>query len=172
MMNKSLNAVGKRKSSASKFWIASVVFIFLFAVVLLVMSPSFHDKYFGMAKYESAAVGSLQKINALEHLYAAAHADKGFACQLPLLRPTSKKDDTYDPIVALLGGTWSGYKFAVASCVLEANGIATQYEITAIPIRPYATGVRAFCTDQSGKLFYDQEGSASQCLAARQSLPD
>ena len=171
-MNKSLNADGKPKSGWSKVWITSLVFFFLFALILLVTSPTFHDKYFGMAKYESAAVGNLQKINTLENLYASTHPDKGFACQLPLLRPTSKADDAYDPTVALLGGTWSGYRFAVAACVLGENGIATQYEITATPVMPYSTGVRAFCTDQSGKLFYDQEGSGSKCLAARQSLPD
>lgn len=171
-MKKSLNAIGKLESRGSKFLIASVVATLLLAVALLVVSPSFHDKYFGMAKYESAAVGSLQKINALESQYASSHPDKGFACQLPLLRQTSNADDAYDPTVAFLDGTWSGYRFAVAACVVAENGIATQYEITATPIRPYATGVRAFCTDQSGKLFYDQEGSASQCLALRQSLSD
>ena len=153
-----------------KLLMASVVVVLLF-VFLTTMTPSFHDKYFGMAKYESTAVGSLKKINTLESQFASSHPQKGFACELPSLRQASEADSAYDPTVAFLNGTWRGYRFAVASCVVSPNGIATQYEITATPVRPYATGVRAFCTDQSGKLFYDLSGSASKCLSGRLPLP-
>src|SRR5258708_11775916 len=111
-MNTSPSGLKRRKSTGWKLWtIRTIASIFLFAVGLLVFSPSFHDTYFGVAKYESAAVGSLQKINKLQRQYAASHADKGFACELPLLRPTEPMSDAYDPTAALLSGEWSGFKF-------------------------------------------------------------
>jgi hypothetical protein len=169
-MSTSPNGLERRSAKRWKFWAKlSIALTSLFAV-LLVLSPSFHDSYFGVAKYESAAVGSLQKINKLQTEYAATHANKGFACELPLLRPSEKRDDTYDPIAALLGGEWSGYKFAVVGCVADADGIVTRYGVTAVPTSPGRTGIRAFCTDQSGQLFYDNEASASQCVATRQEL--
>jgi hypothetical protein len=35
------------------------------------------------------------------------------------------------------------------------------------PIARGLTGVRAFCTDESGTLFYEENGSATACLSAR-----
>ena len=140
--------------------------------MLVFLSPSFHDKYFGVAKYEAAAVGSLSKINSLEKQYAASHPDKGFACELVVLRPQESGTDTSGQVTGLLNGQRGGYKFAFAACRPEANGIVTQYQIFAVPIRPGITGIRtAFCTDQTGKLFYDPNGSASECLALRREIP-
>jgi hypothetical protein len=162
----------EQKSKRWKFWAKlSIAFIFLFAV-LTFFSPSFHHKHFGFDQNEHAAVGSLRKVNTLESQYAAAHANKGFACELPLLQPTGKTQDAFDPNAALLSGEWSGYKFAVVGCAPVANGIVTHYRVTAVPVYPGGTGFRAFCTDESGKVFYDLNGSASECLAARLVLPD
>lgn len=145
--------------------------IFLSAVMLVLVSPGFHDAHFGVAKNESTAVSSLLVINTLEKAYASTvHTGGGFSCQLPLLRPVAKIRDAYDPIGSLLAGTRSGYRFALVGCGAGANGIASHYELTAVPVKPGTTGIRAFCTDQSGQVFYDLHSSASQCLALRQSL--
>jgi hypothetical protein len=153
-------------------WTKLSIALLLLFVVLVVLSPSFHDRYFGVAKNEATAVGSLRKITALESQYAAAHPDAGFACQLPLVRPTEGKiSGEYNATEALLAGEWSGYKFAVTGCVAQANGIATHYQVIAVPAKPGSSGIRAFCTDQSGKIFYDPDASASKCLASRQPLP-
>lgn len=149
----------------------SVALILLF-VLLLVFSPTFHDRHFGVARYESAAVGSLSRINELERQYATNHADKGFACKLRLLLTDKRKSNAYDPVASLLSGEHAGYRFAVATCAADATGIVSQYEITAVPTAPGRTGVRAFCTDQSGQLFYDPDASAAQCLSLRHKLPD
>ena len=171
-MNTSLGGPEQRKSGKRKFWEASIASTVLLAVVLVVFSPWWHDKYFGMAQNESAAVGSLRRINTLESQYAAGHTNKGFTCELTLLRPTVKTGDAFDPTAALLSGEWSGYKFAVLGCVGGSNGIVTRYNAVAVPATLGVTGVRAFCTDESGKIFYDHNASASQCLALRQVLPD
>ena len=130
--------------------------LFAFFVVL---TPSFHDKYFGIAKNEATAVGSLRKIYELENAFAAAHPDNGFACQLKELRPAENVPDVYSNGMKLLTGEWIGYKFEIVGCTQGKNGIVDHYQVTAIPLRPWSSGVRAFCTDQSGTIFYEQTGS-------------
>lgn len=147
-----------------------IAFIFVFAAVLVVFTPSFHDK--GVVKNEATAVSSLEKINTLEREYAVAHPTKGFACELSSLRQPEKTRDRYDATTALLAGEWSGYKFTVASCTAERNGTVAHYQITAVPIKLGGTGAHAFCTDDSRQLFYDNGGSPAQCLALRRALDD
>jgi len=139
----------------------------LSCLLVIAFSPHFYDSNAGVRKNESAAVGSLAKINALQSKYAAAHPTEGFACQLQRLRPAEGKTTVYDPTTALLSGEWSGYKFALAGCTSAANGIITRYQITAVPSSRGLSGVRAFCTDESGKLFYEEKGSATECLSSR-----
>ena len=159
-----------RNRIGRKFWfpIGCVALLFGF---FLVLTPSFHDKYFGVAKYEATAVSSLRKIHELENAYAAAHPDKGFACQLNQLRPAENTSSVYGNPMNLVAGEWIGYKFEIVGCTPEKNGVSAHYQVTAVPLRPWATGVRAFCTDQSGSVYYDHNGSASECLAIKQLLP-
>ena len=49
-----------------KFWTKLLISLLLLFAVLVFLSPSFHDKYFGVAKYETDTVGSLVQINSLE----------------------------------------------------------------------------------------------------------
>ena len=60
-----------------KFWTKLLTGLLLLFPVLIFFTPGFHDKYFGMSKYEADAVDSLYKINSLENRYAALHPDKG-----------------------------------------------------------------------------------------------
>ena len=160
----------RRDGSRWKSWgVVSAILIVLFVLTWI---PSFHDAHFGVARYESNAVGGLSKINELERQYARSHVDKGFACKLPLLLTNEKKNDEYDLVASLLSGEHAGYKFAVGTCAVNASGVTVSYEITAVPAVPGRTGIRAFCTDQSGQFFYDEGGSGTQCLALRRALPD
>jgi hypothetical protein len=141
---------------------------FLLSLLLVIaFSPHFYDPHAGRRQNESAAVGSLAKINALQSEYAAAHPNKGFACQLKLLRPAERSTTVYDPTTALLSEERSGYKFVLVGCTPAANGIVNDYQIAAVPTARGLTGVRAFCTDESGKLFYEENGSAVDCLSSR-----
>ena len=56
--------------------------LLIWFAILMFLSPQFHDSHFGVAKYESAAVGSLRRLNQLEREYATSHPGKGFACEL------------------------------------------------------------------------------------------
>jgi len=42
----------------------------------------------------------------------------------------------------------------------EKTALSLAIKLTAVPLRPWASGVRAFCADQSGNVFYDHNGSA------------
>ena len=139
-------------------------------LLVLAFSPHFHDSHAGVRQNESAAVGSLRSIHDLQSKYAAAHPKEGFACELQQLRPAEDATTAYDPTKALLAGEWSGYKFVVAGCTRTVMGIVIRYQLTAVPVVRGSTGVRAFCTDESGTLFYEERGSAVECLSSRRPL--
>jgi hypothetical protein len=151
-------------------WISIGCLILLFAF-LAFLSPTFHDSYFGVAKNEVTAVGSLRKIHELEDAYATAHPDSGFVCQLKQLRLTENTTVVYGKPMNLPTGEWVGYKFEIIGCIPEKNGVFTHYQVPAVPLQFGISGVRAFCTDQSGDVFYAHNGSGSECLATRQLLP-
>jgi hypothetical protein len=112
---------------------------FLLSLLLVIaFSPHFHDSQGGVRQNESAAV-----------------------------RPAEDKATAYDPTMALLAGEWSGYKFVLAGCTSTEGGIVVRYQITAVPIAGGLTGVRAFCADESGTLFYEESGSPTECLSSR-----
>ena len=136
-------------------------------LLVFAFSPHFHDSQAGVRQNESAAVGSLRKIHGLESKYAAAHPNEGFACQLQRLRSVEDVTTDYDPTKTLLSGEWSGYKFVLAGCTPTEKGIVIRFQITAVPLARGLTGVRAFCTDESGTLFYADNGSATECLSSR-----
>jgi hypothetical protein len=148
--------------------IGSALIVFVFFLSLL-FSPYWHDKYFGVAKNESSAVARLRDINSLEKRYTKSHPENGFTCELTLLRREATEPGELGH-ESKLSGEWRGYKFMLLACSADVNGTITHYQATAVPIRPYGTGVRAFCTDESGEILYDVEGSASQCFISRRLL--
>jgi hypothetical protein len=136
-------------------------------LLVIIFSAHFYDSHAGLRQNESAAVGSLRKIHDLQTKYAAAHPNEGFTCRLQRLRPTEDTTAADDPITSLLSGEWSGYKFILVGCTPTESGIVIRYQITAVPIARGLTGMRAFCTDESGELFYKESGSGTDCLASR-----
>lgn len=142
------------------------------AVVLITawfLSPTLDIKG-RQAANEAAAVRTLSRINQLERKYAASHSSQGFACQLSLLKLPLIAGGGGDRDDFLLTGTVSGYKLSIVGCLAGGGGVVTGYQITAVPWAEGSTGVRAFCTDESGALWYDRRGSAEKCLAERESL--
>jgi hypothetical protein len=147
----------------------AAVFLLSFLIVLA-FTPHIFDSHAGLRQNESAAVGSLRRIHDLQTKYAASRPNEGFACDLQRLRPVENVTSAYDPTKNLLSGEWSGYKFVLTGCTPTKRGVVVRYEITAVPSAPGLTGVRAFCADESGTVFYAENGSASECLSSRVSL--
>ena len=139
----------------------------ILSAILLVfaLTPRFLPS--GTRQNESAAVGALRRIHDLQNQYAATHPNEGFACQLQRLRQGDHTTNDYDPATVPLSGQWSGYKFVLVECAPTKNGIVIRYQLAAVPITRGLTGVRAFCMDESGTLFYTQSGSAAECLSSR-----
>jgi hypothetical protein len=118
----------------------------------------------GYRANESAAVGTLRRLVWLENAYAADRPATGYTCDLASLLQKAKGDYGSD---MLAKGERSGYRFEAGSCESDEDGIVRQFRLTAVPQEPGLSGVQAFCVDEGGKVFYDAQGSAADCWAAR-----
>jgi hypothetical protein len=119
-------------------------------------------------EHEDRAVATLKNLNKLESKYSAENPDIGFTCQLALLSSIAPAEDPLYRNKVFATGSLHNYTFALSGCQPGTDGKVTHYELAATPEKPGATGIRAYCTDQTGVLWYDVEGSAQACLSARQ----
>ena len=156
----------------SRWWLVIALVVgtllaVIFMAALLVPRSGVHRQGIN----EAATLTRLRRLNTLQNNYAASHPADGFACQLPKLKSTTPVSDTYNLDEHLFTtGTQSGYKFTLTGCRTDSNAVVTQYQLTAVPLQRGVTGFRVFCTDQTGATWYDLEGSAENCLAARKPL--
>lgn len=139
--------------------------------LLLSVIPTFDGPHSRQRANEAATVGRLRTLVTLQNQYMALYPSNGFACELPLLRPNEQRDKVnYDPLGFLITGTQSGYKFSVVNCGSDATRAKAHYQVTAVPIEHGITGFWAFCADESGVIWYDEAGSATNCLESRHAL--
>ena len=115
-----------------------------------------------IAANEASAVGSLRTINTAQRAYATEYSSVGYACNLNKLgtfgKPSSPENAGYiDDRLAL--GEKSGYRFELA-CGSEPSS----YVVVAYPMTANQTGMRAFCTNQTGLISYSRNGTAESCL--------
>src|ERR1700675_2492371 len=162
-----------KTSAVRNFW-RNLLIPFAVIICILVLAALFIPTLDGPNSLrradEAGVVGSLRRITTLQNDYAASHLTKGFTCQLTLLKPTAPNRDDYDSDAFLLSGERVGYRIMFAGCGPEANGVVTRYRIAAVPLEPRKSGVRAFCTDETGALWFDARGSAENCLASRRTI--
>ena len=109
------------------------------------------------------AIERTNDLNLAEHNYAVRYPGSGYACSLGDLGKQGLVDER------LGAGTLSGYHFEIR-CPQTNDQLPTGYAITALPVEPGRTGTYAFCTDQSGEIWYSEKGSASDCLAVRKPI--
>jgi type IV pilus assembly protein PilA len=118
-----------------------------------------------MAANESSAVASVRTILTAEITYSSSHPQSGYTCALSDL----KGDGLIEG--AMANGPKNGYMFELMTCVPEVEGGPnTKYRVMAYPVTANQTGVRAFCSDESGVIRVDSEGSGRNCLASGQPL--
>ncbi len=150
-----------------KYLAVALVALVVFFILLVVTPNRWLGLHSGTRPNESAAIGALRRINEMEVKYAKAHTKEGFACELSELRGMfPSKDDS----MTMLDGQYSGYKFAFVGCTLTGDGVATQYQVVAEPVKMKETGQRAFCTEAGGGIFYDEDGNGEACLLGRKVL--
>jgi len=112
-----------------------------------------------MAANEASAVASIRTINIAEIRYSQSHNGSGYTCALSDLEAEQLVNST------LASGQKNGYVFELTACGPGANSAAiSNYRITASPINRNQTGVRAFCSDESGAIKADPGGSPENCL--------
>jgi hypothetical protein len=112
-----------------------------------------------IAANEASAVGNVRNIITAEVSYSTLHPQTGFTCNLSDLGTAGLID------ASLAGGQKHGYVFALQNCTAEKEGDpASHFQITASPVTYNQTGVRAFCTDESGVTKSDNTGSAQGCV--------
>jgi hypothetical protein len=157
-----------RKKYARDLFIAIAVLICILLIV--VFTPALDGPNRNRKSHEVIAVGHLRRIVTLQNNYAGSHPATGFACELPLLKSAEPDQYGYDPEAFLRSGGYLGYRISLAGCGPEPNGVVTRYRITAIPLEQGKSGIRAFCTDETGALWYDAGGSAEKCFASHRTL--
>jgi type IV pilus assembly protein PilA len=103
-----------------------------------------------MAANEASAVGSLRSINTGLTTYASTYG-VGYPNSLADLGPSSAPSSTSADLLdlTLVSGTKSGYSFTYSPGAVGANGLISNYSITADPITRGTSGQRGFFTDTS-----------------------
>lgn len=108
---------------------------------------------------QTAAISDLRIIVNAETAFEAKYPLVGYTCDLRKLQSEGLIDDP------LASGNKSGYIFELSGCMASSSGMVHLYQLTATPADPGRSGQRAFCTDQSGEIRYDANGSAASCIA-------
>lgn len=109
---------------------------------------------------ESSAVASVRTLITAEVSYAHLNTATGYTCNLSDLTSAGLIDQS------LGSGEKFGYRFELQNCAAEVEGgPVAKLQITASPLKYNASGVRAFCADESNVVRMDSRGSAQNCLA-------
>lgn len=125
-----------------------------------------------IAANEALAVHSVREIHAAEVTYYLANPGTGYTCSLSdLARNEQAASMTKARLIdgRLASGTKSGYQFVVQSCQRPEKGEG-KYQVVAYPVSRNQTGVRAFCSDETGVIKFDASGSPDDCLASGELL--
>src|SRR5215469_1977646 len=113
-----------------------------------------------IAANEASAVASIRTLNIAEFGYAQSHRGDGFTCDLAALASSGLID------TQLSRGERDGYILELQNCAAkDATGPNVGYQVIARPVRANSTGVRAFCSDESGVIRTDSGGSFEACVA-------
>jgi|GEM_PF-2962532 len=122
------------------------------------------------------AVKTIQYLNLAEHNYVLRHKNAGYACNLSDLVVPNPVSDVDLRVRLLVSGTDSSgtqpsgtlayYHFEI-QCTKNGSNKAIGYTITALPVIPGVVGVFAICSDQSGEIWYSENGLATECFALR-----
>jgi hypothetical protein len=112
-----------------------------------------------IAANESSAAHAVRMLNSAEVSDAQAHQDNGFTCSPEDLRKAGLIGER------LAMGTRNGYIFRIEGCGAHgAVGGNKKYQILAFPVTFNRTGVREFCSDESGIVRSDQRNDPQPCL--------
>jgi hypothetical protein len=95
-----------------------------------------------------------------EHQYAARFPANGFTCDLHQLAQAR----TIDRVLA--SGERSGYRYELGGC---SGSLIAHFTVSAVPINAGTTVEFVFCANESGVLWYADDGSSDEYIRARRS---
>jgi hypothetical protein len=144
--------------------ILAVILVFFILVVVWPRSLSTPRIFLNQRR----AILSIEDVSLAERKYAARHPETGYACNLSDLGEQGSEVGLVDRVLA--SGTKAGYHFEIQCPQRESQKVA-HYAIIATPGNPGTTGRYALCTDQSGEIWYSENGLASDCLAKHKPAP-
>lgn len=132
--------------------IAGVPFFLMIAAIAI---PNFLRAR--IAANEASAVSTMRILNTAEVTYSVAHPEAGFTCSLSELGGSME--------VPLRTNERHGYIFRLSGCTpQQPGGPNVKYQIAAYPLNYNQSGVRAFCSDESGVIKSEENGSPQACL--------
>ncbi len=111
-----------------------------------------------MAANESSAAQTVRLLGTAEIAYSSGHPGKGYSCDLNELVSAGDLDHE------VATGMQHGYSFAIQNCAGQPSGPNTKFQIVAYPVGVNRTGVRSFCSEESGIVKAHSSGSARACL--------
>lgn len=139
----------KEKSRTARVAVISLVV----AVSCWIIIPHFWHLFL-LGDIDSAIVTMRTLVDAETH-FAEAYPDVGYTCTISDL-------DSYEMLRKLAkNGQRNGYAFELACPAGEGTGPRRTFQVTA---RPLHAELPAYCSDQSGVLRYDEQGSTAKCL--------
>lgn len=112
-----------------------------------------------MLGYVDSAIGRMRVLYAAENQFANEHPERGYTCNLSELPQSGE-------VQRLLKGNGidNGYAFDIVGC--QAKGAAKPNPTYYLTARPLHSGQPAYCSDQSGILKADYDGSVERCRAS------
>jgi hypothetical protein len=150
---------------ASFTWLVMAGTIAMVLVALLVASLVAPDGYsvaqhYRMSNNHLAALDSLREIRTAEAAYFQKNPSQGYTCKLgelkPFAAPIRYQGKGYTDL--LFTGQRDGYSFALQGCGTKP----AIYQVVAVPAST-STGRFAFCSDQSGGIYYSDDAKSASC---------
>ena len=144
--------------------------LILAVLLALLVIPTLDGSHSHLFANEASAASKIRAVINLQDQYTAAHGYGGFACDLSLLKPIGEQKFPDYSVEFLSTGVQNGYKFSLVRCGPDANRARVRYQVAAVPVEQGKTGIRAFCADEAGVIWYDAKGSITNCLTARRPI--